>query len=127
MGIIGNLVDKALDKAMKTETINLPFEQLAQIVKDEFMPGADDEFLKKLEKTAKGSLFRAKCLDTASGRYQLYVGVLRGGFNLSGRRNVWIMDREVKKFYQLDKPSKWKKFYKLVRTDVRMERVNRNR
>ncbi len=129
MGIIENLSDKAVEKFAKKETIRVPYEQIVEILKEEFIVGADDEFLQKVLKTSKGgNLFTEKKLESASGRYLLHVGNLQRGFLLLGKRKtVWILDNEANKFYQLNKDKFWKKFYKSVDAAIKMEKINRNR
>lgn len=128
MGILDNLADKAVEKFAKKETIRLPFEQVAEIVKDEFIIGADEEFLKKVDETAKGgNMFTEKKLESTSGRYLLHVGNLQRGVAFGKRKTVWVQDNETNKFYQLDKDSKWKNFYQAVSTAVKMEKINRSR
>ena len=45
MGIFENLSDKAVEKFAKKETIRVPYEQIVEILKEEFIIGADDEYL----------------------------------------------------------------------------------
>lgn len=129
MGVMNNLTDKLTEKITKKETIRLTFEQIAKIVKDEFIDGANDEFLDKVLKTAKGGSFiTEKRLESANGRYLLFVGRTQDGVALFGRRKqVWVEDKEANKFYQIDKKRSWKKFYKAVSAYINMEKVNRNR
>ena len=128
MGLIDKLGDKAVEKITGKETIRLTFDQVAEIVKDEFIKGADDEFLNKVAKTAKGGgLFTVKNLESKAGRYTLHVGNIQNGIIFGRRKAVWIQDNEANKFYELDKDRKWKKFYKAVETACKMERINRNR
>lgn len=128
MSIFENLSDKAVAKFAKKETIRVPYEQIVEILKDEFITGADDEFLQKVLKTAKGgSFFTSKKLESVSGRYLFHVGILQRGIIFGKRKCVWIQDNEANKFYQLDKDRYWKKFYKSADAAIKMEKINRNR
>ena len=128
MSIFENLSDKAVEKFAKKETIRVPYEQIVEILKEEFIVGADDEFLQKVLKTSKGgNLFTEKKLESASGRYLLYVGNMQRGIIFGKRKCVWIQDNETNKFYQLDKDRYWKKFYKAADALIKMEKINRSR
>ena len=54
MSLLDKASDLILKKVTKKETIRISYEQLTKLVKDEFIKGANDEFLKKVQKTAKG-------------------------------------------------------------------------
>ncbi len=128
MGVLDRLGDKAVEKFAKKETIRLPYEQMAEIVKKEFIIGADDEFLSQIIKTAKGGAVKAGTLLSKNGRYEMRVaGDIPNILDLLlGRKKVvWIQDNEANKFYQLNKDRKWKKFYKEVETACKMERIHR--
>ena len=129
MGIFEKFEDAISKRVSGNETIRIPFEQMSKLVYDEFIKGNDDEFLEKVKKTAKGGcMFTEKKLESKTGRYLLQVGGTQRGVLLLGKRKtVWIKDTEANKFYQLDKDSKWKKFYKSVLGEINMEKVNRNR
>ncbi|MDD6563928.1 MAG: hypothetical protein PUF08_02480 [Clostridiales bacterium] len=128
MGLLDKVVDKAVEKYTKKETIRISCEQMAEIVREEFIKGADEEFLRKVSKTAKGGgVITQKNLESKNERYTLHVGCIQAGVAFGRRKVVWIQDNQANKFYQLDKDRNWKKFYKAVDSDVKMERVNRNR
>ncbi len=128
MGIFENLSDRAVEKFAKKETIRVPYEQIVELVKEEFIADANDEFLQKVLKTSKGgNFFTSKKLESASGRYLLHVGNLQRGIIFGKRKCVWIQDNETNKFYQLDKDRYWKKFYKSTDAAIKMEKINRSR
>lgn len=128
MGLLDNISDAIVSKISKKETIRLPYSQLAGMVKDEFIIGADDEFLNQVAKTAKGGgAFTVRKLLSKNERYLLYVGGWNRGWIFGISKMVYILDNESNKFYQMDKDRSWKKFYKTVDTDVKMEKINRNR
>lgn len=128
MGIFENLSDKAVEKFANKETIRVPYEQIVEILKEEFIVGADDEFLQKVLKTSKGgNFFTEKKLESKTGRYLFHVGNLQRGIIFGKHKVVWIQDNEANKFYQLDKDRYWKKFYKSVDAAIKMEKINRNR
>lgn len=128
MGLLDNISDAIVSKISKKETIRLPYSQLAGMVKDEFIVGADDDFLNQISKTAKGGgAFTVRKLLSKNERYLLYVGGWNRGWIFGISKMVYILDNELNKFYQMDKDRSWKKFYKTVDTDVKMEKINRNR
>lgn len=127
MGLISKLSDAAINAVTKKETIRLPYEEMANIVEREFIWGADDAFLAKVRKTAKGGFMMRKEMKSADGRYEFYVGTRPHGLAWMASKPVWVFDIETNKFYQLDKNGKWKKFYKMVDAKIKMEKINRSR
>lgn len=128
MGLTDKVGDMLVKGISKKETIRIPYDKLADMVNDEFIKGADDEFLQKVQKTAKGGgWFTKRELISASGRYRLYVGAWNTGYILGRRKMTYIFDNTENKFYQLDSDWHWKKFYKRVSADVQMEKINRGR
>lgn len=128
MGLIDKISDMVVGGITKKETIRLPYEELVKIVKDEFIKGADDASLKKVKKTAKGGfMIISKEMKSKNERYAFHVGTRPYGLVWLASKPVWILDNEANKFYQLDKDTKWKKFYKAIDVAVKMEKINRNR
>lgn len=125
MGFLNNLSDSITNAITKKETLRLPYEQMAQLVKDFFITGADDAYLDKVKKEAKGGMLTNGVLDSADGRYQLKVMVHNRGIGTG--RAVWIYDNQANKFYQLDKDHHFRKFYAAVEAAVNMEKINRNK
>lgn len=122
MGLTDKLVDSALHKVFKKETIRLPYEEVTNLIEQYFIAGADDALLENIRKTAKGGIILAKNLSSKDGRYSLHVEPCA---LLSSSKIVWIFDNDNNMFYQLDKNRKWKKFYQLVDVKIKMERINR--
>lgn len=126
MGLLDRASDWAIGKVTKKETIRIPYQQLADMVREKFIKGADDEFLKKVSKTAKGGYFSAfgKDLVSPDEKYRFHVGTRQNNilFLVGGGMEAYIIDYEANKFYQLDKDRNWKKFYKAVIEDVKKER-----
>ncbi len=127
MGLMSKLGDAAINAVTKKETIRLPYEEMANIVERAFISGADDAFLAKVRKTAKGGVMVRKEMKSADGRYDFYVGARPHGLIWMASKPVWIFDNETNKFYQLDKNGRWKKFFKMVDAKIKMEKINRNR
>lgn len=127
MGLIDKMSDMVIGGITKRETIRLPYEELAKIVTDEFIKGADDAWLSKVIKTAKGGVTFNKDMKSKNERYHFHVGTRPRGLLWLASKPVWILDNEANRFYQLDKDIKWKKFYKAIETAVNMEKINRNR
>lgn len=127
MGLMGKMSDMVTGHITKRETIRLPYEELARIIADEFIKGADDAWLSKVLKTAKGGVVFTKDMKSENERYHFHVGTRPRGLLWLASKPVWILDNEANRFYQLDKNSKWKKFYKAVEVAVNMEKINRMR
>ena len=127
MGLIDKMSDMVIGGITKKETIRLPYEELAKIIADEFIKGADDVWLAKVVKTAKGGCVFNKDMKSKNERYNFHVGTRPRGLLWLASKPVWILDNEANKFYQLDKDTKWKKFYKAIEVAVNMEKINRNR
>jgi len=127
MGIFDKAGDLLVKKLTNKETVRLPYDKLTEIVNEEFIMGADDEFLDKVLKTAKGGFFKfsERQLESASERYTLKVGSWNDEIPLG--KVTYVIDNVENKFYQLDKDSRWKKFYKSVEAAVQMEKINRTR
>ncbi len=127
MGFINKMSDRVVGVITKNETIRLPYEELAKIVTDEFIKGADDAWMSKVLKTAKGGLAITKDMKSKDQRYDFHVGTRPRGLLWLASKPVWVLDNETHKFYQLDKNTQWKKFYKAIEVAVNMEKTNRNR
>lgn len=107
----------------------IPYEQMVGMVRENFIKGADDDFLKKVKKTAKGDTFTdgMRLLDSKDERFRLIVQPVFRSFM------VWIMgkdvsfvDRQEGKHYMI-RSRQWKKFYKFVLRVIEEEKLNRTR
>ncbi len=128
MGLFDKISDLAVGGITKAETLRIPYDELVKIIQQEFISGADDEFLNKIQKTAKGGFTATyKELQSINERYIFRVGSRPNGIVWLSSKPVWVFDNEANKFYQLDKNLKWKKFYKSIQTAIKMEKINRNR
>lgn len=127
MGLMNKISDIAVKGMTHAETLRLPYEELVKFVDEEFVRGADDAFLAKVKKTAKGGIVFYKEMKSVNGRYDFHVGTRPNGLLWLNSKPVWIFDNEANKFYQLDKNLKWKKFFKAVETAITREKINRNR
>ena len=125
MGLLDKVNDSVLKKVTKKETVRVNYEQLTEIVKEQFINGADDEFLNKVLKTAKGGgVFTQRTLKSNPERYTFFVG--GGNRWFFGReKQSYIFDNVENKFYRLDKDRHWKKFYKAVGAFITAEKNNR--
>ena len=126
MGFIDKLSDKVISGITEKETIRLPYEELAKIVTDEFIKGAEDAWLDKVLKTAKGGFVIAKDMKSINESYDFHVGTRPNGLVWLASKPVWVLDNEANRFYQLDKDTKWKKFYKAIEAAVNMEKQQRS-
>ena len=126
MGLLDKVSDSVLKKVTKKETVRVNYEQLTEIVKEHFITGADDEFLNKVLKTAKGGgVFTQRFLKSNSERYTFFVGGGNRWF-LGREKQSYVFDNVENKFYKLDKDRHWKKFYRAVAAAVTTEKMSRN-
>lgn len=127
MSLLNKLTDSVVQLTTKQETIRITYTDLAKIVEEEFIIGADDAFLEQVRKTAKGGILFPKELKSANGKYDFRVGALRRGMWLFRMKAVWVFDNDANKFYQLDRDTKWSAFYKTIDATINREKINRNR
>lgn len=129
MGLLNKANDLAVQKISKKETIRLSYDKLSEIVNEKFIKGADDDFLKKICKTAKGGYcsYIGKDLTSIDKNYLFHVGTRQNNilFLVGGGMEAYVLDNEERKFYQLDKNRNWKKFYKSIIYAVNSEKLNR--
>lgn len=109
MGLLAKLGDKAVEGVFDAKTIRVKYDELAKIVTDKFIAGADDSFLKTVAKTAKGGIVISKEMKSKNERYDLHVGVRPNGLIWLNSKPAWVFDNEEQTFYQLDHNIKWKK------------------
>lgn len=127
MGLFNKLEDKIVEGAIKAETVRVSYDVLAKILTDAFIFGADDTYLEKVLKTAKGGFAVPKEMVSGNDRYVLHVGARPNGCVWLSSKPVWIYDRIENKFYQLDKDIRWKAFYNSAKNAVGEEKFNRNK
>lgn len=129
MGLLNKVNDLAVQKISKKETIRLSYDKLSEIVGEKFIKGADDDFLKKICKTAKGGYcsYTGKDLTSNDKNYLFHVGTRQNNilFLVGAGMEAYVLDKEENKFYQLDKNRNWKKFYKSIISAVNSEKLNR--
>ncbi len=108
------LFEKVVDKALKLNTTYLPYDKLAEIVKNEFIDGADADQLRKVKKAAKGG----PDVTSISGKYSLGCSVTTNFSNIiaifAPKRAVYIEENGTKNLFQLDKEKNYRKFRKAV-------------
>lgn len=119
MGLIEKISDKAIGGLIKTETVRVSYEELAEIIKREFIDGQDDVYLSQVLKTAKGGFLFDKNLKSKNLRYDFHVGTRPHGLVWLNSKPAWVFDNEEHKFYQLDKNIKWKKLYSLIVHEIK--------
>ena len=124
-----SIIDKGIDKLIGLEHVNVSYEQLGGMVQEHFIKGAEDKFLKTVQRTAKGGSFSGgiRTLDTGDNRFRLTVNPGAGSFMvwILGK-SVSVVDRVEKKDYTI--PGRdWKKFYKLVTRLVEDEKMSRGK
>lgn len=111
------------------ETVCISYSQMASMVRTKFIEGADDDYLKKVKRTAKSRTFDRYSidqLDSKDGNCQLTVyPILSSFFILLLGKHVSLTNQEEKTVYTI-KNRQWKKFYKAVELAIEMEKLNRN-
>lgn len=126
MGVLENI-----SKNMSgMETVCISYDQMAAMVRTTFIEGADDDYLKKVKRTAKSRTFDRYSideLDSKDGNCKLTVyPILSSFFILLLGKHVSLTNQEEKKIYTI-KSRQWKKFYKAVELAIEIEKINRNK
>lgn len=105
-----------MSEKTKKETLKVSAEELAKMVEREFIANADQKFLKKVLKTAKGGIRFAKTLKTEDKKFTLFVGSAL--FYVIPLKTVSVFSEEENKLYVLEKDKYWKAFYTAVKSAV---------
>lgn len=123
MGIFDSLSDAVVKKISGRDTVHVTPEELAQIVYEEFIGGADEASLQELEKAIKGKFFFDVEVTSGDGNFQFRVGALQiqGCLFLGIRRLAWVLDEPLQRYYQVD-DRKYKNFKRCVRSMIEEER-----
>ena len=129
MGILNKLGDGFVERLTNSETIRLSYEEMSKLVNDYYIAGADDEYLKKVNVISKGGKIKFRELMSENNRYKYKVSsypwnVLEAFLK---RKSVWIYDNDTDRYYQLDKDTHWKKFYKEIEMLIKFEKINRKK
>ena len=106
------------------KSIKISYKEMADKVISTFVVGADDAFLKKVEKAAKGGgIFNdiGNALTTPDKKYAFFVGAPFFFFMKS--KDVCFIEKETKQAYDMKPNSDWKKFYDLVLAAIAEERA----
>lgn len=123
------IFDKATDKLIGLKYERIPYEQMVSMVRENFIKGADDDFLKEIKKTAKGGMFQygIRSLDSKNERFRIIVNPLMGSFMIwIMGKDVSLIDKQEGKDYMI-RSRQWKKFYKFVLRTIEDEKLNRTR
>ena len=112
VGIIDTILDAGVKKISGRENIRITPEQLAQIVYEKFIQGADSLFLTKITKIMNSKFCGGKIV-SKDERYRLELGPVQAGIIFGVRRTVWIHDINTKSLYII-KDKEHKKFRRLV-------------
>lgn len=110
-----------MSKKEKAERRKVSAEELAQIVEREFVANADEKFLKKVLKTAKGGIRHSKTLKSADKRFVLIVGF--PFFFFLPHKDVTLIDEADNVIYALEKERYWKAFYTAVKAAVEAKKT----
>ena len=105
------------------KTQKIGYEEMSKKVIDAFVIGADEAFLKKVAKTAKGGggLINTvgKALTTKDNKYSFLVGA--PFFFFMKNKSVDFANNESKEMYSLTPTKDWGKFYAAVQTAIAEE------
>lgn len=120
----GDFFDRKMFKADKV--VRIPYEQMAEMIKREFIVGSNAEYLKKVLQTLKGGKFIPRKLESGSEQYVL-VGSFKRLISVSGKRvAVCLVDNEAKTLYKLEKNLKFSgKLRKMLRADIENEKISK--
>lgn len=100
--------------------IKVSCEEIANMVIEHMVVGADEKFLKKLAKTAKGGGKFGQSLATKDKTYGLYVGSPLFFF-MKPRDVLFTDETDNKAAYELNDKKEWPKFYELVTAAIQKE------
>lgn len=81
---------------MKTYKVNA--DQLAGIINQTFIQGADADYLREVEKVIKGSKVVPRKIESMDGKFVLYVSAFNRG--LTTHRKVWVGKVETEEFWE---------------------------
>lgn len=123
MSILDKATDAAVKKISGSDTIRIEPDQLAQMVYEEFISGADDIRLSEIEKVVTGKALLDSSIKSITERYELRVTGVQRGVMFGVRRGVWVLDTEQNKFYQI-KDTEWKEFKAQVIHMINDIRIN---
>ncbi|MBE6586512.1 MAG: hypothetical protein E7645_08380 [Ruminococcaceae bacterium] len=101
------------------ETKKVSCEEMVAIVAREFIKGADEKFLRKIEKTAKGGS-NPKSLYSKNEEFFLIVSDKTFFFGSS--RDVMIVVENSSVTYQLASAKEWRNFYEGIKQEIAKER-----
>ena len=118
---------KKLVEATGKKYERVSYEQMVEMVNRLFIQGSDDDFLKKVKSTAKGSFAGTTIheLTSPSGQQSLRVVPVMGSFViLLMGKDVTLIDEEAQCVYDI-KTREWKKFYKEIEVSITIEKRSR--
>lgn len=99
MGVIG----KGMDKLFGIKTNHVEPNQLAKLIREHFILGANEEQLNQLEKMFKIRFIKSVELESLNKRYIFYVSKILDGAAFGARRVVWVMDHQAEVYYEIGK------------------------
>jgi len=105
----------------KSTSVKISCDEMIQKVVDTFIVGADQKFLKKVEKAAKGGGFMndiGNALSTKDKKYSFIVFAPLFFFMKS--KSVFFLDKENNVEYEMPK-KEWPKFYQAIKDAVAKE------
>lgn len=129
MGILNKLGDSFVEGLSNSKIIRLSYEEMAKLVNEYFIVGANDEYLDKVRIISKGGKIKFRELMSINGRYKYNVS----SYSMDiveiflKRKSVLIFDKDTNKYYKLDREIHWKKFFKEIEMYIKFEKINRNK
>ena len=105
-----------------SNTIKMSSDEIAKIVVEKFVVGADATALKKLERAAKGGdgfFNRGSFYSSDDKNYTLMVGSPFFFFMKSKDVSFWDIEGDV--IYEMKPSSEWPRFYQLIREAIAEE------
>ncbi|MBQ9806996.1 MAG: hypothetical protein IJW49_10910 [Clostridia bacterium] len=106
----------------KKESKRISCEEMVQMVTREYVKGADEKFLHKVEKTVKGGS-NLKILDSKDKNFSLTIGDTWIFF--LNNRDVLLLDEKANIIYELESTKEYRNFYKRMKEEIEKERQNK--
>lgn len=101
------------------------YDEIVKVVAQKFISGADEDFLRKVEKTAKGARGSFKNLKTPDKKILLSVSPGPTFLFWLKHHDVAVKNQETKEVFEMSSAKDWPKFYEGVKDEIEKERKNR--
>lgn len=103
----------------KKESKKIQCEEMVQMVTREYVKGADEKFLHKVEKTVKGG---SQPKSLYSKNEQFFLTVTDTWIFFLNNRDVLLLDETANIIYELESSKEYRNFYKRMKEEIEKER-----